>query len=279
MSKHWQGQVAVVIGGASGIGLALSRRLAAEGMDVVIASTNRAKLDAAAAELRALTQRRIEAWVCDVADRTQVRELARRATAEFGQVDLVCANAGATTFGPCEHFTDADWDWALGVNLLGVTHCVQAFYPDMVRRGAGTLLLAGSQTALLPDWVATHGPYVPAKAAVVALGLALRAEAQAHGVRVSVLIPGATDTKIDQSARRVGPQAALTAPRLDPDYPAPEPPASLSADEVAARAITGLKANAPLIVTHAGRKPLVQQFFNRILAAYDEAARWQPDPP
>ncbi len=263
-------------GGASGIGLALAKRLAGEGMDVVIASTNADKLNQAAAELRAGTQRRIEAWVCDVADRAQVRELARRVQAEFGRVDLVCANAGATSVGPFEAHDDADWDWALGVNLGGVTNCIQAFYPGMVKNGSGTLLLTGSQTSLVPDWVNHHGPYVPAKAGVLALGFALRAEAEKHGVQVSVLMPAATETNIAQSARKVGNEPVEIGVREG--HPPPNPPFFLSPDEVAARTISGLKADAPLIVTHAGMKPLVEHFFQRVLSAYDEAARWQPIP-
>ena len=274
MEGAWTGKVALVTGGATGIGFALARALLAEGMDAIIASTNRERLEKAAAELRRESGRRVAAFTCDVADRTQVRQLAERATAEFGRVDLLCANAGATTQGKYLDHGDEDWDWAIDVNLRGATNCIQAFYPAMAARGSGTILLTGSQTSLAPDWVLGHGPYGPAKAAVLALAFALRAEAAEHGVNVSLLLPAATETNIAETARRLPPGSGKMIVRQD--LPDAQPPFFLTADEVAARAISGLKADAPLIATHAGMRPLVQDYFDRILAAYDAAAAWRP---
>lgn len=266
--------VAVITGGSTGIGLALARRLLADGMRVVISGRSPERLEAAVATLGG-ENGQVVAIACDVADRAQVRELAQRVAADFGAVDLLCANAGVTTAGRYVDHDDDDWDWSIDVNLRGVTNCIQAFYPAMVARGAGTILLTGSQTSLVPDWVLGHGPYVAAKAAVMALAFALRAEAQLHGVRVSLLMPAATETNIAQTARRVPAESGEIVVREG--LPNPEPPFFLSPDEVAARAIAGLKADAPLIATHAGMRPLVEDYFERILSAYDAAARWQPE--
>jgi short-subunit dehydrogenase len=241
-------------------------------MDVVIASSNVEKLNAAAARLRDTAERRVQALRCDVSDRDQVRDLADRVEAEFGRVDLLCANAGATTRGEYVDHRDEDWDWALAVNLRGVTNCIQAFYPAMAARGEGAILITGSQTAFAPDWVLGHGPYVAAKAAVHALALALRAEAAERGVDVSLLVPAATQTDIAQNARRV--PADSGAMRMRADAPSGLPPLYLSAEEVAARAISGLKANDPIIVTHAGMRPLAQDYCDRIMAAYTIAEHW-----
>ena len=275
MAGAWTDQVAVVTGGASGIGLSLAQRLAKEGMHVAIASTNAAKLAKAAESLGAASGREVATFVCDVADRAQVQALAEQVKARFGRTDLLCANAGATSLGTYLDHRSADWDWAIDINLGGVTHCIEAFYPDMAARRSGTILITGSQTSLVPDWVLGHGPYVPAKAGVLALAFALRAEAAAYGVKVSLLLPAATETTIAETGRRVPPDRGEMVVREG--LPNPLPPFFLTPDEVAARAVSGLKADAPLIVTHAGMRPLVEDYFNRILAAYDSAAAWRPE--
>ncbi|MGE0383344.1 MAG: SDR family NAD(P)-dependent oxidoreductase [Gammaproteobacteria bacterium] len=276
MNTIGAGKVAVVTGGGSGIGLELARCLAREGMKVVIAGRSQARLDAAAQDLRRNTAAEIATVACDVADREQVRALARRAEELFGPVDVVCANAGVTTAGEYRHHGDEDWDRTIGVNLGGATHCIQAFYPAMAQRGTGTLLLTGSQTSLAPDWVIDHGPYIPAKAALVALVFALRPEAQKYGVQVSLLMPAATETAMGNpsGSRQVTPGAQITARE---GIPTPEAPFYLKPEEVAARAISGLKADQPLIVTHAGMRPVVKHYLDRILDAYDRAAAWQPE--
>lgn len=266
----WHNQVAVITGGSAGIGYELARLLAGEGMKIVLASRDEESLEQSAERLRAESGRPVLAVRCDVVDRTQVRALAKAAEAEFGQVDMLCANAGATTAGLLEDHRSEDWDWALGVNLHGTTNCVEAFYPAMVARGAGTIMLTGSQTSLVPDWVLGHGPYVAAKAAIMALAFGLRAEAEAHGVQVSLLLPAATETRIGETARRVPPGKGEMVVRQG--LPDPLPPFFLSPSEVASRAVDGMKRNLPLIATHAGMRPLVEDYFARILAAYDDAA-------
>jgi NAD(P)-dependent dehydrogenase (short-subunit alcohol dehydrogenase family) len=210
-----------------------------------------------------------------VTDAAQMVRLAEYVQGEFGGVDLFCANAGATTVGRYLDHGPDDWDWAVDVNLRGATNTVQAFYPAMVARGSGTILFTGSQTSLVPDWVSGHGPYVPAKAAVLALAFALRHEAAPYGVRVSILLPSATETDVAEHARQVTADGSGLGMR--DDLPLPGQPLFLSADEVAARAISGVKAHAAVIATHAGMRPLVEDYFSRILAAYDEAQRWKPE--
>jgi len=200
---------------------------------------------------------------------------------EFGGTDLLCANAGATTTGPFHDHAEGDWDWVMDTVLGGVTNCVQAFYPDMARRGSGQILITGSQTGFSPDWLINHGPYVAAKAAVHAVAMALRPEAALHGVGVSLLVPAMTETEITQAGQRSRP-ARYGEPRGSSDlgvadgFPGPLPqfPRMLSAQEVAERAIAGLKADAAIIATHAAMKPVVETTFGRILEAYDEAAVW-----
>lgn len=272
MTGEWHGKTAVITGGATGIGLALAQALAAAGMNIIIASRNERALAAAVANIAKPGVRAL-AIPCDVTDRARVRAMAERAMAEFGAVDLLCANAAATTVGRYVDHDDAEWDWALDTNLRGVTHCIQAFYGAMARRGSGSILLTTSQTTLAPDWVTRHGPYVAAKAALMALASSLRVEAAEFGINVSLLIPGGADTQFGSAARAVAadPSASFGF-REEIAAPMPGYPMMLSPEDVARRAIAGLHANAEFIVTHPWLKPQVEQYFERILAAYDAAA-------
>jgi short-subunit dehydrogenase len=110
---------------------------------------------------------------------------------------------------------------------------------------------------------------------VLALAFALRAEAASAGVKVSLLLAGGTQTAVVDSARRVPPDGGEIIFR--DDLPQPNPPLLISPDEVAARTVAGLKADEALIVTHAGMRPLVEEYFNRILTAYDNAAAWRAE--
>jgi len=276
MGKDCQGKVAVVTGGSTGIGLALCNALAEEGMDIVVSSSNPKNLDVAKTEIEKKGGK-VLAIPCDVTNRAQVYELAQQAKAEFGQIDLVCANAGATTVGRLVDHGDADWDWAIDLNFRGVTHCLQAFYPDMAERESGTIMMTSSQVALSPDWVFNHGPYVAAKAAVLGLGLSLRPEAAKHGVNISVLLPAGTETEIVTSKPRRVPdengaefEMNLAAPKIDE-----ERPFFLSTDEVAQRAIAGLRRNDAMIITHGNARPLFEQWCDTINEAYKKADEFE----
>ena len=277
MAFEFSGKTAVITGGATGIGRALALALARKGMNIVLASTNKERLEQAAEAVR-LEGGRTFAMQCDVSDRAAVRALAARTIEEFGAVHLLCANAGVTTSGSFLDHEDEDWDWVYDVVLRGVTHCIQAFYPLMARADGGQILITGSQAGLLPDWTLGHGPYTSAKSAVMALGVALRPEAAAHGVGVTVVIPAATESDILQSGRsrpsryRAASvrEAAMSDMKIREDAPSPSPGAKfvLTSEEVAADIVAKLPNNPAFIVTHPGIKPLVEEYFGRILSAY-----------
>lgn len=275
-----KGKNAVVIGASSGIGRALALALAREGMNVAVAGTRRELLESVAAEIRSLGVKALPI-ACDVSERSQMRALADRCFAEFGKVHLLCNNAGVTTVGPLAEHTDEDWDWMVGVGLLGVAHAIQAFVPRMIRQGEGHILNTGSQAGLVPDWVLNHGPYTSAKAGVTALSTALRPELAPHGIGVSLLIPSYVPTDIvrmsgqKRPARYGGPkpgvEEGMPSMREGAPLPIPDTRFALEADEVAEIAIRGIKANRAFIVTHGGLKPVVEDYFRRILYAYDIA--------
>ena len=262
------GKTAVITGGATGIGRAIGMRLATEGMNIVLASTTKSRLEEAVARIREAGGT-ATAVVCDVADRSQVESLAAQSERAYGAIHVVCANAGVTTTGPFLDQRASDWQWIYDVVLNGVANCVQIFYPRMAARGEGHLLITGSQAGLAPDWVLGHGPYTSAKAAVMALGAALRPEAAEHGVGISVLIPGGTTTELllgDRSRSERYGGSANGVMKIRTDWPTIT---MISAEEVAAQAVEGIRTNAAFIATHPELKPLVAEYFNRILAAYD----------
>jgi NAD(P)-dependent dehydrogenase (short-subunit alcohol dehydrogenase family) len=132
--ERFRDRVAVVTGAASGIGLALAERFAAEGMKVVMADVETAALEAAAAKVRAAAPA-VLAVPTDVSRAEDVDRLARETYAVFGAAHIVCNNAGVAVIGAVHEQTLADWQWVLGVNLWGVIHGVHAFLPRMLGGG------------------------------------------------------------------------------------------------------------------------------------------------
>ncbi|GHD84586.1 SDR family NAD(P)-dependent oxidoreductase [Streptomyces naganishii] len=188
-----EGQVAVVTGAASGIGLAMARRFAAEGLKVVLADVEEAALDKAAAALRAQGAD-VHARVTDVGERDQVTDLAESAYRAYGAVHVLCNNAGVGSGaeGPVWEHDPNDWAWAFAVNVWGVFHGVQAFVPRMLASGEPGHVVNTSSgdggIAPLP----TASVYAVTKAAVVTLTESLYAQLSAEHARVgaSVLFPG-----------------------------------------------------------------------------------------
>ncbi len=199
--ENLQGKVAVITGGASGIGKAVAAQAAAEGMKVVIADIEEGSLKATARELSA-DGADILAVATDVADAASVKELRDRTLGHYGAVHLVHNNAGVGLGGPIWEIPEADWRWILGVNLWGVIHGISAFVPLLVEQGEGhvvnTASIAGLTTAPF------IGPYNATKQAVVAMSETLFRDLQAEeatGVGVSVLCPGFVQTRIAESDR------------------------------------------------------------------------------
>ena len=189
----------VVTGGASGIGLALARAFAAEGAHLVIADIEADALDAALPLLPADTL----AVRTDVSRIEDVDELAGATLERFGRVDVVCNNAGVSTFNLLEHQTLDDWRWVLDVNLWGVIHGVQTFVPIMRRQGTPGHVVNTASFAGLMSGIAYLGPYAVSKVAVVSLSETLRAELAMAGapIGVSVLCPGFTNTNVMEGER------------------------------------------------------------------------------
>ena len=191
-----EGKVAVVTGGASGIGKALATRFRDAGMHVVIADVEPGALQATADELGVLGVR------TDVSDAASVQALADEVRDRFGTAHVLCNNAGVGGGGLIADQTLADWEWVLGVNLWGVIHGLHSFLPMLLANSdGGHVVNTASVAGLLAG--AGIGPYNASKSAVVAISETLRKELDMSeaGVGVSVLCPGYVRTNIFESQR------------------------------------------------------------------------------
>ncbi len=195
-----QGKVVVVTGGASGIGLALARRFAAEGAHIVIGDIEKRALDDAISGLRAAGAES-EGVVTDVTDPAQMQALADAAVARFGGVDVFCNNAGVGGGGLSWEMPLSTWEWVIGVDLWGVIHGVRTFVPLLIQRPEAYIVNTASVAGLMA--APFMGPYNASKHAVVAISETLHHELAmvAPHVKVSVLCPGWVRTGIAESAR------------------------------------------------------------------------------
>jgi len=199
--KNLRGRVAVVTGAASGIGLALTERFAAEGMKVVMADIEAGALTTASERLRRDGAEVLPIRV-DVSQPRDVERLADETYTAFGAAHVVCNNAGVAVIGAIHEHTLADWQWVINVNLWGVIHGVRVFLPRMLAGGdeghiVNTASMAGLTTAPFMS------VYDVTKHGVVALSESMYKELTLSGapIGVSVVCPGLIDTNIMRSSR------------------------------------------------------------------------------
>jgi NAD(P)-dependent dehydrogenase (short-subunit alcohol dehydrogenase family) len=197
--ESFVGRVAVVTGGASGIGRAQALGLAREGARLIVADRDEAGMAEVVAAIRARGGEVI-AVPTDVSELGQVQALADRAFSVFGKVHVVCNNAGVAVWGGLEAATHRDWQWVLGVNLWGVIHGVEAFVPRMIaQKEPGHILNTASMAGLIASQ--GLGVYNTSKYAVVGLSETLAKDLRPYGIGVSILCPIGVDTRIRESER------------------------------------------------------------------------------
>ena len=217
--KELRDKVAVVTGGASGIGLAMAERFAREGMKLVLADVEKGPLDEAAARLRA-DGVEVLTTLTDVSDADQMDALGAATLDAFGAVHVVCNNAGVALGGRMWELTAADWKWVIDVNLWGVIHGVRVFAPHLVAQDEGHIVNIASVAGLLS--VPGLGPYSVTKHGVVTLSETLYGELVATDskVRVSVVCPswvktGIFDADRNRPAADSNPETEEEAKRLE----------------------------------------------------------------
>lgn len=206
------GKVAVITGGASGIGRSLALAFAAQGMKVVLADVDEVRMRAVEAEL-AERGTDVLPVVCDTSLESSVQALAQATLDRFGAAHVLCNNAGVAGKGDPWSGPISSWDWVIGINLYGVIHGIRAFLPIMQDQGEGHIVNTASMAGLvaLPGAAA----YNATKTAVVAIseGLFLELKGLGSPVGVSVLCPGFVKTNLLAGQRwqdRLGPEPPMT---------------------------------------------------------------------
>ena len=192
-------RVAVVTGGASGIGLGVARSFLADGYRVAILDYRGA---AAAADELAGGGATVLAADVDVADRASVKEGFERVRTEFGPVDILVTSAGIESITPVLEITDEGWDRIITVNLTGTFTCIQAALPDMVGAGWGRIVTISSSSAQSGAPNMAH--YAASKGGVIALTKALAYELARNGITVNTIPPSLVDTPMVQHATDAG---------------------------------------------------------------------------
>jgi len=180
--------VAVVTGGARGIGLEIARALLAAGDRVAILGRDAAALKDAAAALDP-SGRRVLAAVCDVRDPEAIGEAVGRTLRAYGRIDVLVANSGiAGPTAPLWETPPERWRQAIETNLIGAALCARAVLPHMIARRSGSIVFVGSMTGKRPLWGRTS--YAASKTALIGLVRTLAVEAGPYGVRVNLVSPG-----------------------------------------------------------------------------------------
>jgi len=195
------GRVAIVTGGASGIGLAISERLAADGAAVAVFDRNAAAADEAATKLAATGATAVGLDV-DVTDRPGVEAGVAEVCERLGPPTILVNNAGLQGFGRFLEISPETWDRVIGVNLTGTFHCCQVVLPHMVEAGWGRIVNISSSSAQGGQPFMTH--YVSSKAGVIGLTKALALEFGPKGVTVNTIPPGFIDTPMLRDSERKG---------------------------------------------------------------------------
>ena len=196
------GAVAVITGGASGIGRSTALELARRGADIVVGDVNDTRIDEVREEVEGLGRRYLGVH-CDVSQDADVERLRDEALQEMGHVDIAMSNAGVAMLGPAEGLSMDEWTWILQINLFGVIRGARAFIPHMLERGSGHLVNTASVAGLYA-YAWDHPTYITAKFGVVGFSEALALYLRPQGIGVSVLCPSLVSTNMGDTARMGG---------------------------------------------------------------------------
>ncbi|HUN99897.1 MAG TPA: SDR family NAD(P)-dependent oxidoreductase [Bradyrhizobium sp.] len=274
--KDFVGKTAFVTGGANGIGLALGQAFAEAGMNVMLADIEQTALATAVEGLRQQNSN-VRGIICDVADPVSVEKAATETFEVFGNVHVLCNNAGVAGGSGIDDISLDTWRWVVDVNLMGVVHGIRSFLPRMRAHGerghiVNTASMAGLESGL------GFSPYAASKFAVVSMSEGLSRELSSVRIGVTVLCPGFVRTQISSSARnrpeRYGP------PALDPNSPggilaaesARLQRSGLDPSDVAKRTLTAIRNGELYVFTHPEMCDAVRKRFTAIETAMDEAA-------
>jgi NAD(P)-dependent dehydrogenase (short-subunit alcohol dehydrogenase family) len=277
------GKTAFVTGAASGIGLALSRAFAQAGMNVMLADIETEALTAAVERLRDF-ESNVRGVACDVTDPASVENAANASYEAFGNVHVVCNNAGVAGGSGIDDIALDTWRWVVDVNLMGVVHGIRTFLPHIRAHGEGGHIVNTASMAGMSSGLGLS-PYSASKFAVVNISEGLAKQVAPLGIGATVLCPGFVRTRIWESGRnrpeRYGatqiPDPGSAAGKLAAQL-AELGQAGLDPSEVAAQVLTAIREDELYVFTHfsADWRAELAERFTGILTAMDKAAtRWR----
>ena len=277
----FEGKIAFITGGASGIGLGIAKVLVARGAQVILADLRQDHIDDALAEFAGGGRSNaVSALQLDVTNRAAYREAAAKMQDEFGGVDILVNNAGVGLEGPVLEATYADYDFGIGVNLGGVINGFVEFVPQMVAHGRGGHIVSTASLAaevVMPDHLAI---YAASKAAVCHYCEAVKGVLGTKDIGVSILLPGPVKSRIHEAHENRPEQF-----RAESGYKSSEERLSrrivgddwMDPIEVGNLVADGILSNATYLVTHGVFRPAMQARFDAVMAATPDRTEPLPD--
>jgi NAD(P)-dependent dehydrogenase (short-subunit alcohol dehydrogenase family) len=271
------GKTAFVTGGASGIGFALSQAFVEEGMKVMLADIETDALATAVNSLRA-SGADVRGIACDVADPVSVEYAAEASYEAFGNIHVVCNNAGVAGGSGIDTISLDTWRWVVDVNLMGVVHGVRTFLPHIRAHGEGGHIVNTASWAGLNSGLG-FSPYSATKFAVVNMSEGLAMQLKPLGIGVTVLCPAFVRTRISDSGRnrpkRYGPTQTPSrespAGRLAVNL-ANRSQSGLDPADVAARVLDAIREDELYVFTHPEMRAEAEERFAAIVAALNRVA-------
>jgi NAD(P)-dependent dehydrogenase (short-subunit alcohol dehydrogenase family) len=273
------GKAAVVTGGGSGIGMGLAKELAKQGASVAVADIILDNARKVADEINAAGGKAV-AIHCDVCERASIKQMKAEANAALGPIQLVFANAGATSFDPLMEMSDDDVDWIIQVNLMGVMNTTRAFLPDMMAARDGHIMATASMAGLLPGWIPVHVPYSAAKAGIIGLMMNLALELEEYNIHTTAYCPGGVATGMKANNARYRP-ARFGGPGEGEVHVSEESSkvtklAFYSPESVAPMVLRAVRNNRPLVFDHADQRRFFRETYSDVVeACYDDIESYE----
>lgn len=270
--KEFAGKTVFITGGASGIGFGLAQAFAEVGMKVALGDIEPGPLEEAAGAIKAMGAEAI-AVPLDVTDRAAMFAAADTAEAALGKIHMVCANAGVGgEMLPLDEETGKDWDWVIGVNLMGVINATLAFLPKIKKHGeGGHFCMTSSMSGLRVFNPTRHqGIYNTTKFALMGLGEALWLDMKPHNIGVSILCPGFVRSRLGESGRNRPDALGGVFKRDRPMQPAEtRTHDSMDALEYARWVRKAVGRDQLFVVTHPFEREMVEERHRRLMEAFD----------
>lgn len=273
------GKTAVVTGGGSGIGEGLARELARQGAAVAVADILLDNARKVADEINSGGGKAV-AIHCDVCERDSIKQMKAEANAALGPVQLVFANAGATSFDPLMEMSDDDVDWIIQVNLMGVMYTTRAFLPEMMAAREGHIIATASMAGLLPGWIPVHAPYSAAKAGIIGLMMNLALELREFNIHTTSYCPGGVASGMKENNARYRParfggpaQGAVHITEASKGHTSMNfyTPAA-----IAPMVLNAVRNNRPFVFDHPEQRRFFRETYSNVVeACYDDIDAWE----